>query len=380
MVRKPRRPKSHIVGDVGRTFVKLQFEEWGWTSDIVQSDYGEDLDCSVFTQGNRTALHFRCQVKAASRAKRKRSGDYSVRVSATTCAAWIQSYYPVFLVLHDRGTKEAYFVNATAVLRKRANALTRRYVTLTVPRTAVLRLGRDALVKDVQDYFAAFLRVSDSVRCTAFAVLMPSYRMALPLARIEIEGWEWEHRHRDRLPAWTTVFETIDSEYLYGFARNFPGTGVEEVYGELTTGFAQCEAIEKQEEWLALACCPVSFRTSPSEGPSIWTGDLTGWRSFARIGGEVVDDREYAFAPPPGFLTEVARHTFSWDDYFHVDASRDLAISALRRDTTDTGIPGQKPLITTKRRGATPAMVVPCRPHCQSGGCFEIRWLRFFVD
>lgn len=56
LARKPRRPRSHVIGDVGRTFVKLLLEKWGWTADIVHSDYGEDLDCTVLTGGRRTAL------------------------------------------------------------------------------------------------------------------------------------------------------------------------------------------------------------------------------------------------------------------------------------------------------------------------------------
>src|SRR5512134_2157102 len=125
MARKPRRPRSHVIGDVGRTFVKLLLEKWGWTADIVHSDYGEDLDCTVFTGGRRTALHFRCQVKAAAHPRRGHSGHYSVRVDASTCAAWAQGYYPVFVVLYDQSTNEAYFTNATAILRANPAALTR---------------------------------------------------------------------------------------------------------------------------------------------------------------------------------------------------------------------------------------------------------------
>jgi hypothetical protein len=326
MARKPGRPRSHVVGDVGRTFVKLLFEEWGWTADIVQSDYGEDLDCSVFTGGRRTSLHFRCQVKATANPKRKRGGEYAVTVNASTCAAWIQSYYPVFLVLYDGRAKEAYFVNAVAILRKNPNALTRRYVSFTIPRNAQLRLSRDILLKHVQDHYAEFLRVSDSVQCLAFPVLMPKYRMALPRTEFAIEGWDWEHRHRDRLPAWTTVFETMDSEYLYGIERDFAAANLDEVYADLTTGLKTSSVVENPGHWLALSCCPIRFKASQWEEPNIWTGELTGWRSFALIEERVVDDRQYAFAPPSGFMTEVARHTLSWDDYYHVDPDRDVAI------------------------------------------------------
>lgn len=326
MTRTPIRTRGHIVGDVGRTAVKLLLEKWGWTADIVQSDYGEDLDCTVFSGGQRTALHFRCQVKAASHPRRRASGSYSVRVNSTTCASWAQTFFPVFLVLHDQSTSEAYFVNATAVLRKEPTALTRRHVHFSIPSASILRLGRDRLIKEVQDYYAAFLRVSDSVQCTAFPVLMPKYRMALPLRHFAIEGWDSEHRHRDDLPAWTTVFETIDAEHLYGVQRSFRGASIDDVYLDLTNGLGQCGADGGPDQWTALACCPIAFSASRSEEPRIWTGELTGWRSFARIHGRIVDDREYAFAPPPGFVTEVARHTLSWDDFYHVDSARDLAI------------------------------------------------------
>jgi len=61
---KPQRPKEHVTGDVAQTSVALIFKRWGWTADIVQSDYGEDVECNIFAEGQRTNLYFRCQVKA----------------------------------------------------------------------------------------------------------------------------------------------------------------------------------------------------------------------------------------------------------------------------------------------------------------------------
>lgn len=302
------------------------FEEWGWTADIVQSDYGEDLDCCVYSGGQRTSLHFRCQIKSTSRATRTRGVDYRVAVNATTCAAWVQSHVPILLVLYDRRDNQAYFINASAHLRADVKAITRRSVSFTVPRAGVLRTARERLIKEVQDHYAAFLRVSDSVHCTVFPILMPRYRAALPRTDFAIDEWEWDPNHRDRLPAWTTVFETMDAEHLYGLKREFSGANLDAIYAELMVGLETSSLVDVPGQWLALSCYPIEFQASRSEEPSIWTGELTGWRSFARIHGRVVDDRDYAFAPPAGFMTEVARHSRSWDDFYHVDPKRDLAI------------------------------------------------------
>ncbi len=47
----PKRPLAHVIGDIGRTSVKLIFEEWGWTADIAQSPEA----CSVLAGGKPTS-------------------------------------------------------------------------------------------------------------------------------------------------------------------------------------------------------------------------------------------------------------------------------------------------------------------------------------
>jgi hypothetical protein len=326
--RTPRRPSSHTLGDVGRTYVKLLLERWGWTADIVQSDYGEDLDCTIFAEGHRTALQFRCQIKSMARPRRSRSGDFLVRVSARTCTAWLQSYQPVLLTIYDNNTDVAYVVNATGVLRHQPAALTRRMVLFRIPSTRPLSESRDAVVSEVQDHYAGFLRVSDStLHCIAFPVLMPEYRTVPPTVRFDCGDWDWSQRHQDHLPAWTTVLESFGSEYLVGLERDFARSTVEDVHKSLAAAVTSSEGLGlRTDQWVAFSCSPIRFSAERAEGPSVWTGELTDWWSVAQIHGKLIDDRRYAFEPPPGFVPEIARHARSWDDYYHVDLARDLAI------------------------------------------------------
>src|SRR5262245_16990974 len=97
----PSRPESHVVGDVGQTAVSLIFKRWGWTADIIHSDYGEDVECNIFAEGQRTNLYFRCQVKSTSSTEdvtELEGGRFSVAVKTTTCRQWVEEYFPVFLV------------------------------------------------------------------------------------------------------------------------------------------------------------------------------------------------------------------------------------------------------------------------------------------
>ena len=62
-----KRIREHIIGDIGETSSSLIFKQWGWTSDKITSDYGEDLDCQVFINNLKTHYHFRCQVKSTEK-------------------------------------------------------------------------------------------------------------------------------------------------------------------------------------------------------------------------------------------------------------------------------------------------------------------------
>ena len=48
-MKTPKRPKSHVTGDIGHTYSALLIKQWGWTADRIESDYGEDLDCSILS-------------------------------------------------------------------------------------------------------------------------------------------------------------------------------------------------------------------------------------------------------------------------------------------------------------------------------------------
>ncbi|EGQ8102441.1 hypothetical protein MW344_004734 [Vibrio parahaemolyticus] len=55
----PERNHNHVTGEIGEQSAALQFTKWGWTSEKISSDYGEDLACSIFTNNKKTPLYFR---------------------------------------------------------------------------------------------------------------------------------------------------------------------------------------------------------------------------------------------------------------------------------------------------------------------------------
>src|SRR6185312_2368917 len=116
MVNKtPVRTDEQALGDVGETTVQLLFKKFGWTSDIIKSDYGEDIDGNVFIDNSRTNLHFRCQVKSTKRdsnyIRELKNGDYSVSIDSTILRTWLTSFFPVFLVVYNEDTDTCYWSN-----------------------------------------------------------------------------------------------------------------------------------------------------------------------------------------------------------------------------------------------------------------------------
>jgi hypothetical protein len=61
------------------------------------------------------------------------------------------------------------------------------------------------------------------------------------------------------------------------------------------------------------------------------SGQLTHWQCISKIADSVVDDRQYAFVPPKGFLRETRRRHLSWDSYFCVCPELDLAVQLFAR-------------------------------------------------
>src|ERR1051325_11553840 len=218
---KPQRPKEHVTGDVAQTSVALIFKRWGWTADIVQSDYGEDVESNIFAEGQRTNLYFRCQVKGKSfgdEVTETNDGHLSITIKASTCRQWVEEYFPIFLAVYDVEHNHAYWCDPLQQLRADYSRLGQETISFRLSRETDLANSKQLLSGEVEKFYAKLLRLDDfSLACDVYPVLMPGYRSE-PVGSSFVdfeesdEGGETRLEHRqtnlNSLPSWMTVLKT----------------------------------------------------------------------------------------------------------------------------------------------------------------------------
>lgn len=320
------RPENHVTGDIGQKAVALLFAEWGWTADLIQSDYGEDLNCHVFVEHQRTPLHFRCQVKSSvdvnKRVRRLKSGDFSIRIASETCRDWLLAHYPVLLVVYDRKSRIAFWTDATEQVRSKIVSLSRKEITLHVSRVRILQAEQTQVMSVITTFYARMFKVhSEVVERMVFPVLMPGYRVVpsidtCDLLRVGLQRQgrpEYVSVHRDTLPAWTTSLRTLDGQFFCGMTFRVLSGDLAQFSDLLTAELHSVVSPTKEGEWLAFVCSPIRFSIQRAEDTADSFGrDLTGWWSYAKIGNKVVSDHEYAFEPPFGFTRQIGKRARSW--------------------------------------------------------------------
>lgn len=336
------RPISHVTGDVGQAAVALVFKKWGWTANVCQSDYGEDLECHVFADQQRTPLYFRCQVKSstnvAKHVRRKSSGDFGVSIAGSLCREWMLAYFPVLLVVYDDSCGIAYWVNATNEVRGRLGSLSRKSLRLTVPVENSLGNSRNAIAAELSNFYAQLFRIqSEELERTVLPLLMPRYRNPsrwddigrTPLVVGPLMQVEPRSLNRDNMPSWTASFRSLDARMLHGLefraSHDKLGGFTEQMAAALEQSFANARL--DPTEWLAFVCEPLRYRVEADDRNTFaLRRDLTGWQSYAYIDGCLVHDHDYAFRAPDRFIRQIGRRARSWDGYFYVDVEDDIAI------------------------------------------------------
>jgi hypothetical protein len=357
----PIRPQTHITGDVGQTAIALVFKEWGWTADIVQSDYGEDVDCNIFVDHRKTAFRFRCQVKSTADAdnsvRQLASGDFCISIATSTCQSWLLSYFPVLLIVYDLATKEAVWANASAQIQDNLTALSQEAMTFHIPRENVLRKSAGEILAVVQNFYARLLRLSSTtVECEMFPVFMPGYRAlglrdyldarvsAWPPESIELEDIS---RDIDSLPAWAGVLRTLEGPFLPGWDMKHFGDNLQGFVEMLRRALGDFPISVSADEWIVFLCSPIRFsaKDDVDTRDTFWNRELTDWWAYARLGSEVVSDGDYAFAIPRGFLRQIGGHAQSWEGLRHVDPQRNVCIQLLASAATTPGCRAQASIL-----------------------------------
>ena len=337
---KPKRPKQHITGDVAQTSVALTFKKWGWTADILQSDYGEDLEVNIFADGQRTNLYFRCQVKGRGRGDEvieADNGHLSVAIDTSICRQWLEEYFPIFIVVHDAKQDRAYWSNPLPHIRSDYSRLEQQTISFQVSREMELASSRQRLSEEVAAFYAKLLRLEHfSLTCDVYPLLMPGYRgEPASTSFVDFEESEGENPELARrqtninlLPSWMTVLKTLQPRFVSGLTFTTSDHALEGFIQLLKQALAKSSFKMIAGEWLSFIVGPIRLlsRDEHPEQQTALSSELTRWQCLSNVGGAIVDDRQHAFAPPRDFLREVRRRSLSWDRHFYVCPELDLAV------------------------------------------------------
>lgn len=336
----PKRPQSHIVGDVGHTQAALVFKKWGWTADRIESDYGEDLACDIFRMNQRTAFHFRCQVKSTSegsgKVRRLNSGDYSVTVSTRTASAWLLSYFPVLLLVYDSGRGTLHWSDASSQVRNQVSKLEQKTLTLRVRSSSRLADDQASVSHVVQAHYAKLFRLDEpTFECGLYPVTMPGYRSEKPFG----QSYGVKAGHSDltlgtevldleSAPAWATSIRSMFRTFVSGWRVSSTIEDFDRFTDALRALIADSVDGPSDRTWTSYVISPIRLtgRTKTGSDRALWNREMTDWWSYSKIAGRIVDDCSYAFRPPDGYLRQIARRAASWETFHFVNPVRDLAL------------------------------------------------------
>lgn len=343
--RMPLRPKNHIVGDVGQTTTALILKKWGWTADIIQSDYGEDISSDIFINNSRTALNFRCQVKSFysndGQVRKLKSGGYSVSIDAGLCLFWSECYYPIILAVYDNESEKVYWSNINSQIR--AKVLNIKSATISIRIDANdLQVTKNILESSVSQYYSKIMMIdSPALSCDVTPVIMPFYR-AVPvsdfiLTHLELDGiyFNFEVTDYERLPSWLTAIKNIEGKYLNGWNITCILDSVDEFYNKLKKILVAMNFSLSEGEWISFIVSPVRLcESNRNKVNTLWNKEITDWSNFSKIDGKCFSDFNYAFKLPPGFLDQIAAKSVSWGKNYSIEPTLDIAIQVYSSTAT----------------------------------------------
>lgn len=332
---EPTQTEAQSLGDIGETTVQLILKKYKWTADIIKSDFGEDIDCNVYINNTRTNYHLRCQVKSTTKdsdyVKQLKNGDYSVSISSGLLKAWLSSYFPVFLVIYEEDSDLCYWTNPTKQILENPSKLEKDYPSIRVQKDNILDKGsREEILNEVKQFYHKIQRLDEAtISCKVTPLLMPNYRV-IPFhhfsesiynksqLKAEIAG-----DFIELLPSWMTILKRLDpSNALPSIKFSSTKTDLDDFLTILEQKLNDFHYSMKDNEWISFVVSPIEIQSNNSS----WFNELTYWTSYSRIGENLVNDTEYNFEVPTGFLGQVSRRARSWEYCHYVNPKKDIAI------------------------------------------------------
>jgi hypothetical protein len=349
---KPRRPQSHITGDVAEKQVALTLASWGWTANHLGADYGEDLACNIFTAEQRTNFYFRVQVKGTGekRTRRYANGDYCVQISADICRQWRSEYFPIFLAVYDESLGKSFWACVSDALGNRQLPLNKKEINFRVPKNNELVRGKESISAAVGSFYKTLLRLENPcLACNVFSVRMPrhrndAYRDNIWDSKVDEDqntiAYHTIHREFENLPGWLSALQSLAPGTLWGVRLSSQNLDLERFTRMRTELLSRIGSKAPVPGWRSFVIGPVHFESDSSQPDGahrIFWNEITDWDAQSIVGlNKIVRDSDHAFKPPEDCLQTIGRRATSWDGHYYVKRKCDLAIRLLVRAPTSS--------------------------------------------
>lgn len=331
----PKRPYSHVIAGKGLLQSCIIFNEWGWTADPIQSDYGEDIECNIFYNGFRSPFSFRCQVKSTKKdsnyVRKLRDGSYSFSIKTSHCNLWLNVFYPVFLIIYDDEEEMVYWTDIVKQIKENTHKLSQKTMTIKIDSKNILNKNRDLIENYVKEYYENMFKIEEPVYSVEIIpLIMPGNKSLSMKSMMELkkkihdENVEFGGLNINTLPYWGDVIQQIDPFSINCFKVTLNSSNFN-IYSTLSNIINNSFT---ENDWISLIVSPIYLHSKNDDvnDPKTWKQEISDWTSYSYINGTLNLDFDYSFKPPIGFLGVVGRHGSSWSVGFCINPTLDVAI------------------------------------------------------
>jgi hypothetical protein len=235
-------------------------------------------------------------------------------------------------VIYEEDSDSCYWCNPVSQILNKPSKLEKKKPSIEVSKNDKLSsASKRTIMEEVKRFYHQILRLKESqIECDVIPVLMPNYRV-VPFHNFfdvfknvsggmiaGISGQDIE-----LLPSWMSILRRIDPSRSLSSIR-FRSKNTDLVFF-ISEAKRLCRSIKyglKEDEWITFILSPVRVISMTSA----WSNELTNWTTYSKVGERIVNDFDYSFNVPKGFLRQVTRRARSWDFFHFVNPQKDIAI------------------------------------------------------
>ncbi|WP_313129816.1 DUF4365 domain-containing protein [Anaerocolumna sp.] len=332
---------SYFTGNVGELSVNLAYQKNNIVcTPLGTSDFGEDLLCDIFSLSEdnkvsiRTQFSFRTQVKTTEDIKkegyiRQTVKGLSISLSTGLLNIWMQSYYPVVLVMWEISSNTGYWCFPTEQVE--ISSLKNETLSISVElNNAFDNNGIQRIREQVESYYNNMYKIDKAkYQCNIYPVWMPEYRL---FTSMETHETFPDNNARakvvchmaDMLPAFLSSYHNCNfGGFLSGVEYSNKAQSLEQFWTEVNDIIAGIKLTVPENEWVSYIISPVEL-ISEIDNRKIF--NLTDWSCFSVVGNNIISDFDYTYNLDPNYTYSEKVRATSDDQEFFVHKSGDFAV------------------------------------------------------